>query len=57
MWNTPHPDRFVQIPRLYATEDTPLNEKLVYLHFHILDSEWFIVEYDGHDRFFGFAIN
>jgi len=34
----------------------PLKDKLVYLHFFIGGSDWFICEYDGDDLFFGFAI-
>lgn len=56
MWNTPTQQRLDQIPRLYETEDIPLADKLVHLHFFIGGCDWYIVEYDGDDTFFGYAI-
>lgn len=34
----------------------PVEEKMVYLHFFLLGCDWYVVEYDGDDLFFGFAI-
>jgi len=56
MWNEPLQERLDKIPRLYETEHLPLKEKLIYLHFFIGGSDWFIAEYDGDDLFFGYAI-
>ena len=56
MWNIPDRKRLDAIPRLYETENVPLNEKLIYLHFFIGGSDWYICEFDGEDLFFGFAI-
>jgi hypothetical protein len=56
MWNVPSKKRLAKIPGLYETEHTPLQDKLVYLHFFIAGCEWFISEYDGDDLFWGFAI-
>jgi len=56
MWNEPTKERLSKIPKLYETENTPLKDKLIYLHFFIGGSDWFIAEYDGEDLFFGFAI-
>lgn len=56
MWNEPSREQFDEIPKLYATENTPLEDKLIYLHFFIADSDWYIAEYDGQDIFWGFAI-
>ena len=56
MWNKPSADRLALIPCLYETEKIPLNDKLIYLHFYILGCDWYVCEYDGKDRFFGFAI-
>ena len=56
MWNEPKQDRLAKIPRLYEAEDVPLTEKLVHLHFFIGGCDWYIVEYDGDDLFFGYAI-
>ena len=56
MWNTPTRQQLDRIPRLYETENTPLEEKLIYLQFFIGGCEWYVSEYDGDDLFFGFAI-
>jgi hypothetical protein len=56
MWNTPDQNMLDTIPRLYATESTPLSDKLIYLHFFIGGCDWFVVEFDGDDLFFGYAI-
>lgn len=56
MWNTPLKEQLAKIPRLYETEKTPLRDKLVYLHFFLGGSDWFITEFDGEDTFFGYAL-
>ena len=56
MWNTPTNSKLSSIPRIYETESTPLAEKLVHLHFFIGGCDWYIVEYDGDDLFFGYTI-
>lgn len=56
MWNIPTKERLEKIPRLYETEDVPLKEKFIHLHFFIAGSDWYIAEYDGHDLFWGYAI-
>ena len=56
MWNEPNKKRLGKIPRLYETENTPLEDKLIYLHFFIGGSDWYVAEFDGKDLFFGFAI-
>jgi hypothetical protein len=56
MWNVPTKRRLDQIPRLYETENVPLRDKLIHLHFFIGNSDWFISEYDGDDLFFGFVL-
>jgi hypothetical protein len=56
MWNTPTQSRLDKIPRLYETEQTPLQNKLIYLHFFIGGSDWFVTEFDGDDTFFGYVI-
>jgi hypothetical protein len=56
MWNAPTKERLKKIPKLYETENLPLKEKLIYLHFFIGGCDWYITEYDGKDLFFGFAI-
>ena len=56
MWNEPSQDRLSKIPKLYETENIPLKEKLISLHFFIFGCDWYICEYDGYDTFFGFCI-
>lgn len=56
MYNEPSQGRLDKIPKLYETEEIPLKEKLVYLHFFIGDCDWYIAEYDGNDLFWGYAI-
>ena len=56
MWNEPSKERLSKIPGLYETEDVPLKDKGIWLHFFIFGSDWYVCEYDGEDLFFGFAI-
>ena len=56
MWNTPSQKRLDKIPGLYETENNPIEDKLIHLHFYIFDCDWYIAEYDGKDLFFGYAI-
>ena len=55
MWNEPTKDQLSKLPRLYETEDTPLQDKGIHLHFFIGGYDWYIVEYDGQDLFWGYA--
>jgi len=45
-----------KIPRLYETENTPADEKLIFHHFFIGNSHWYAAEFDGEDIFYGYAI-
>ncbi len=56
MWNEPSKERLAKIPKLYETENVPLLDKLIYLHFFIAGCDWYITEYDGDDLFWGYAI-
>jgi len=56
MWNIPTKEQLDKIPRLYETEGISLSDKMIYLHFFIFGSDWYIAEYDGDDLFFGFVI-
>ncbi len=56
MWNLPSKNLLKKIPKLYETDEQPVAEKLIYLHFFIFDCDWFISEYDGDDLFYGYAI-
>ena len=53
MWNQPTEDRLAKIPRLYETEKIPLKDKEIHLHFFFCGSDWYIVEFDQEDTFFG----
>ena len=55
MWNPPTEVELAKIPRLYATENVPAKDKIIWMRFFLGNSDWFIVEYDGDDTFFGFA--
>ncbi|MBP7509286.1 MAG: hypothetical protein KA807_15845 [Prolixibacteraceae bacterium] len=56
MWNVPSKEQLDCIPKLYETEQVPLKDKLIYLHFFIGGCDWYIAEYDGDDLFWGYAI-
>lgn len=56
MWNIPSQSRLDKIPRLYDTEHIPTKDKLIYLHFFIGGSDWYVAEYDGDDTFFGYVV-
>lgn len=55
MWNKPTPEQLARLPRLYDTENIPLEEKIIHLHFFIGACDWYIAEYDGDDLFWGYA--
>lgn len=46
-----------QLPKLYSTEHTPTNEKIVITRFFSIANHWswYPVEFDGVDTFFGFV--
>ena len=56
MWNTPTKQRLAKIPKLYETENVPLKDKLIHLHFFIAGCDWYVAEYEGEDTFFGYSI-
>lgn len=56
MWNVPSKQRLSRIPRLYDTEEIDLPLKPVQLHFFLSGCDWYAVEFDGTDLFWGFAI-
>lgn len=55
MYNIPTEKELSIIPNLYSTEGIPLKDKMIYLHFFLSNSDWYIAEYDGIDTFFGFV--
>lgn len=56
MFHKPTAAQLAIIPRLYQTEEVPLKDKLVYLHFYIGNSDWYVMEFDMKDIFWGFVI-
>jgi hypothetical protein len=56
MWNEPTEAQLATIPRFYETDDIPIKDKIIHFHFFIGGCDWFIVEHDGADTFFGFVI-
>lgn len=56
MLNIPSKLRLDKIPRSYATEKIPIQDKLIHLHFFIGGSDWYVAEFDGYDIFFGFVV-
>ncbi len=56
MWNEPSKQELEAVPKLYDSEETPLQEKIVHLHFFLGGCDWYICEFDGEDIMFGFAI-
>ncbi len=56
MWNEPSLEELAKLPRLYETEDVPVEEKVVRMHFVLGSADWYVTEYDPHDElFFGFV--
>lgn len=53
MRNIPTRERLDRIPKLNETNEVPLEDKLVYLHFSIKGFHWYVFEFDGDDRFRG----
>ena len=56
MWNIPTQERLSRMPGLYETEGITPQQKLIHLHFFIGGCDWYAVEFDGEDIFFGFVI-
>lgn len=56
MWNTPATSRLANIPKLYETENISVQDKLVHLHFFLGGCDWYVIEYDGDDLFWGFVV-
>ena len=57
MWCKPTEKQLAKIPALYSGENTPLEEKKIYMHFFIGGSDWYATEYSPEEcNFFGFVI-
>ena len=55
MWNKPKQKQLARIPKLYAQQDVPAHDQIVYMHFFLGGCDWYITEFDGEDLFFGFV--
>ena len=55
MFNEPTDTELAKVPRLYETENVPVKDKIIHMHFFLASSDWFIAEFDGDDTFFGFV--
>lgn len=57
MWNKPSDAELAKVPAFYSSEEVPLKEKMIYMHFFIGGCDWYGAEYSPEERcFFGFAI-
>lgn len=56
MWNEPSRKELAKLPRFYETEPLPVLDKTVHMHFFLGGSDWYVVEFDGDDLFFGYVI-
>ena len=56
MINEPSAKQLKGIPALYTTEAISTEDKVVYAHFRIFDSHWYIMEFDQVDSLFGYCI-
>ncbi len=56
MWNIPSKEQLALLPRLYETENIPLEEKIIHIRFFLGGCDWYIAEYDGDDIFWGYVI-
>jgi len=57
MWNKPSKEELANIPAFYSTEEVPLKEKIIWMHFFIGGCDWYVAEYDPESQiFFGFVI-
>jgi len=54
MWNVPNTKRLNRIPTRQA--GVPTLEKKAYLHLFMGGSDWYVLEYDKRDTFYGYAI-
>ena len=57
MWNEPTPEELMKLPRLYATENTPAEDTMIYEHFFLGGCDWYVADYGPDERiFFGYTI-
>lgn len=55
MWEEPTPDELAAMPKLQETRIIPAAERVVHLHFSWGAIDYYAVEYDGKDTFWGYV--
>jgi len=57
MWAKPTKKDLKAIPKLGATEDVKVKDKIVHAHFFVASCDWWVTEFDHEDgdTFFGFV--
>ena len=50
MWNKPNSEELSKIPGLYSSEQIPLKEKVIYMHFFLGGCDWYASEYEPEER-------
>ena len=57
MWNEPTKEELCLVPDLYSTEDTPCDEKKIYMKFFLGGWTWYVAEISHQDwnTMFGFV--
>lgn len=57
MWNKPTDKELARLPRLYETENVPLDDKIIHQHYFLESFDWYVAEYGPQERiFFGYAV-
>ncbi len=57
MWNKPTENQLKVLPVFYSTENIPLMEKIIHMHFFLGGCDWYVAEYDKESQnYFGFVI-
>src|SRR3990172_8971022 len=56
MWNEPSPEELARLPKLYSTESTRAEDKIIHMKFFLGPATWYVAEYEPKERlFFGYA--
>ena len=56
MWNEPTRQELDALPAFYSTENIPVEDTNIQMHFFIGGCDWYVTEFDGEGLFFGFVI-
>tara|TARA_R100000306_G_C4380997_1_gene144335 strand:+ start:1264 stop:1740 length:477 start_codon:yes stop_codon:yes gene_type:complete len=55
MWNEPTKAELATLPKLYESENMSATDVVIRMHFFMGSADWYVAEYDGKDRFFGYV--